>query len=100
MARANSSSTSVRIRLACYAVLPVVLYLIPLRWVMSGPSVCLFRNLLGRCCWGCGMTRAFFSLLHGDFAAAWDYNHRVVIVAPLLLWLYIEALKKTIGELR
>lgn len=46
------------------------------------------------------MTRAFFSLLHGDFAAAWDYNHRVVIVAPLLLWLYIETLKKTIGELR
>lgn len=46
------------------------------------------------------MTRAFFSLLHGDFAAAWDYNHWVVIVAPLLLWLYIEALKKTIGELR
>jgi len=45
------------------------------------------------------MTRALFSLLHGDLAAAWEYNRLAVIVAPLLLCLYIKEVKKTIGEL-
>ncbi len=99
MAKASSSSTNAKIRLACYAALPVVLYLIPLRWVLQGHPLCLFRNLLGRPCWGCGMTRALFSLLHGDFAAAWEYNRMAVFAAPLLFCLYIQEVKKTIGEL-
>ena len=49
---------------------------------------------------GCGMTRALFSLLHLDFTAAWNYNRLVIIVAPLLLYLYVKEVAKTIGELR
>ena len=46
------------------------------------------------------MTRALFSLLHLDFTAAWNYNRLVVIVAPLLLYLYVKEVARTIGELR
>lgn len=99
MAKANASSTSVRVRLICWLALPAVLYSVPREWVAHGPTVCLFRNLFGRPCPGCGMTRAFFSLLHGDFAAAWEYNRLAMIVAPLLLYLYIKEVIKTIGEL-
>ena len=54
---------------------------------MHGRSLCLFRNLFDRPCYGCGMARA-----------AWDYNRLAFVVAPLLLYLYIKELKKTIGE--
>lgn len=96
---ANSSSTSVKIRLACYLLLPVVLYCIPLEKVLHGHTICLFHNLFGTDCYGCGMTRALFSLLHFDFGAAWGYNRLVVIVAPLLLYLYIREVAKTIKTL-
>lgn len=99
MRREGSSSTSVKIRLACFAAIPVALYCIPPERIMHGHSVCLFRNLFGTECYGCGMTRALFSLLHFDFGAAWGYNRLVVIVAPLLLYIYLKEVVKTIGEL-
>lgn len=39
---------------------------------------CTFKRLTGWHCPGCGGTRAFFHLLHGDLAASWRMN-------PLLL---------------
>lgn len=91
MHKENPSSTSVKIRLGCYLTLPVILFAIPLEWITrGGPTICLFKNLFGTECYGCGMTRALFSLLHFDFPAAWAYNRLVVIVAPILAYLYIK----------
>lgn len=39
---------------------------------------CLFKRFTGWNCPGCGGTRAFYHLLHGELAAAWRMN-------PLLL---------------
>lgn len=97
MPRAGSSSTSAKIRLIGLAAFPLLLFCIPPERIAHGPTVCLFRNLLGTECYGCGMMRALFSLLHLDPVAAWDYNRLVVIVAPLLLYLY---LKELIGAIR
>src|SRR5262245_40700838 len=38
------------------------------------PALCLARRITGSGCPGCGMTRSFMSLMHGDLAAAWRYN--------------------------
>ena len=38
------------------------------------PELCMFRRLTGLSCPGCGMTRCFISLAHGDLRAAWGYN--------------------------
>ena len=38
------------------------------------PSVCMFKNLTGLDCPGCGLSRAFICIAHGDMAAAWGYN--------------------------
>ena len=47
---------------------------------------CLSKTFLGVECWGCGMTRAVLACLQGDFAAAWQYNPRYVVVVPLIAW--------------
>lgn len=97
MGRAVRSSA--KIRLAGYVALPILLYCIPRSWIFDGHTVCLIHNFFGKECPGCGMTRAMFSLMHFDFAAAWSYNRIVFIVAPLLLYLYLKEVYKTIGEL-
>jgi hypothetical protein len=44
------------------------------------PDTCSSRRMLGIDCPGCGMTRAFISISHGDFARAWTLNHASFIV--------------------
>ncbi len=45
------------------------------------PELCTMRRFFGIDCPGCGLTRCFVSLAHGDVAAAWSYN-------PAGLWLF------------
>lgn len=54
---------------------------------------CLVSMLAGDHCWGCGITRAALAFLHGDFAAAWDFNKLSAVVVPMLLWIYCRYLR-------
>ena len=38
------------------------------------PESCTSKMLLGIDCPGCGMTRAFISISHGQFVHAWNFN--------------------------
>jgi hypothetical protein len=38
------------------------------------PSLCMFRNLTGLPCPGCGLSRAFVCIAHGQLLRAWQYN--------------------------
>ena len=38
------------------------------------PELCFLRRFTGIGCPGCGLTRCFISLAHGDLNAAWSYN--------------------------
>ena len=49
----------------------------------AGIPVCLFHSLTGLPCPGCGLTRAFSSLLHGQVAAAFAYHPFVFLLLPL-----------------
>lgn len=50
------------------------------------PVNCLFKQLTGICCPGCGMTRAFNAILHFDFINAFFYN---ILSLPLFIFLII-----------
>lgn len=37
-------------------------------------DICMLHRITGIPCPGCGLTRAFCAISHGDFAAAWCFN--------------------------
>jgi hypothetical protein len=47
---------------------------------VSLPSVCQFKNATGLDCPGCGLSRAFIHLAHGDPRGAWRYNPAAALV--------------------
>jgi hypothetical protein len=71
--------------------------LVPARWVEMAPPVCVFRNLFGISCPGCGMTRAFSALLHADLSAAMGYNRLVLVVFPILCAVIVRDVAKLIS---
>ncbi len=46
---------------------------LPGSWIPL-PESCTARLLFGLNCPGCGMTRAFISISHGEFQKAWQFN--------------------------
>ncbi|MDR1341225.1 MAG: DUF2752 domain-containing protein [Prevotellaceae bacterium] len=52
--------------------------------------------MFGHDCYGCGMTRAVISAIQFDFNSACIYNKLVVIVLPLLMYIWIKTLIKLI----
>ena len=50
------------------------------------PELCTFRRFTGMDCAGCGMTRCFISLGHGDVAGAWNYNPAGILLYAIVLF--------------
>lgn len=42
--------------------------------IEDGPIICPFRRLTGLPCPGCGLTRSWVYIAHGDFSRAWAAN--------------------------
>lgn len=69
---------------AAAAVLLIFAAVPPAAWT-AAPSVCIFRNVLEAECFGCGMTRALASAMHGDLREALDYNSGISVLLPALI---------------
>jgi hypothetical protein len=81
------------------ALLPIFFYLAVILLVEADiPSICLFKTITGHDCWGCGITRAFYALFHLQIAKAYELNPRIIIVAPLMLYIWITTLNKSIHK--
>ncbi|MBS1606070.1 MAG: DUF2752 domain-containing protein [Bacteroidetes bacterium] len=55
-------------------------------------TLCLFKNLTGRDCYGCGVLRGISACLHLDLLGAYRLNHLNLLTIPLLGFLYGKAL--------
>ncbi|QIX60687.1 DUF2752 domain-containing protein [Hymenobacter lutimineralis] len=66
----------------------LTLLVLPGSFFDHGQSVCLSQLLLHQACPACGITRACMHALHLNWQQAWHYNRLVVIVLPLLAWLW------------
>ncbi len=60
------------------------LALVPASVLASGPPLCLWTNVFGMECAGCGMTRALSAVLQARPAEAFAHNRLVIVVAPIL----------------
>lgn len=79
-------------QVALLLLLPLLLIFIPTAWLERRRSLCIIKNLTGKNCPGCGMTRAISSASHGEFKQALRYNKLVVVVLPLLAYTWLRAL--------
>ncbi len=55
------------------------------------PSVCLFYNLTGLPCPGCGLTRAFVCLGHGHLREAQHWHPLALVIYGVLLLLWLRS---------
>lgn len=62
-------------------------------------TLCVFKNLTGYSCPGCGLGRATLSIFHGNWIEAFQYN---ILSIPLtlavlasLIWLIIDLFRQT-----
>ena len=51
----------------------------------AGVPICLFRYVTGLPCPGCGLTRSFSCILHGDFARGYDFHPFGYLLLPLFI---------------
>ena len=72
-----------------------ILYLKVISPVFHIHIPCVFKEITGLDCPGCGMTRAVLAMLDGDFYQAFRFNMLVFVLAPIyLLYLYFERKNK------
>ena len=87
-------------KLLVTALIPVVLYAIPMESICNGNTICVFTNIFGVECWGCGITRAIFSAFHFRFYDAWEYNPLFVVVLPLLLFFWMRTVVRQLRTIK
>ena len=73
---------------------PLLLFFIPIEWLQGEHSICLIKNIFGVECWGCGITRAIVSTVQFEFTEAYRYNKLIVVVFPLLVYIWSESVIK------
>jgi hypothetical protein len=70
------------------------------------PGVCTFKRLVGIGCPGCGLTRCFISVAHGDLAAAWAYNPAGILLFAAAVfqipfrWVQLRRIRRGMAPLR
>ncbi len=73
-------------------ILPKILFLIfigfSILFLYYSGIGCVWRHLFGITCPGCGMTRAYISLLKGDISAAFGYHFMFWSVPILLIYVF------------
>ncbi len=76
--------------LFAYIALPFVLYFIPFELLNKQNTICLIKNILGVECPGCGITKAIISAIQLDFTKAIEYNKIVILVLPILIYVWFK----------
>ena len=81
-----------------YIVFPIVLFMVPLDWLNKQPTICLVKNIFGVNCFGCGITRAVISGVQLNFTKAFEYNKMVIIVLPMLIYVWFNNLRSLVQK--
>lgn len=80
-------------------IIPLALWLFPPLSNTPTWTFCLFKNITGNNCYGCGITRAVFSCIHLQFSKAFAYNKFIIIIFPLLIFIWANQLFAALDNL-
>ena len=53
-------------------------------------TLCLFKNVTGKDCPGCGVLRGISAVMHLDFGRAYALNSLNIVIIPLLGYLFVR----------
>lgn len=70
--------------------------IVPVSWA-EGIPLCFFHEITGWDCPGCGLTRAWLSLFHGDFRRSIQLNALAPVVILLFLLYGVDHLRTVCG---
>src|ERR1700683_5198329 len=59
-------------------------------------SLCIFRNITGHPCYGCGLLKGISALLHGDFSKVCQYNKLNLVTIPLLSLEFLKEMFRSV----
>ena len=93
----QSKTTKIILFIITNIILLTALYIIPTNSTLL-ENLCIYKLILGKECWNCGMTRAFLAMLHLDFNTALSYYNKVVIVFPMAIVIYLNTWYKYIKK--
>jgi len=68
---------------------PLFLPFISLEWLEKQETICLYTNLTGESCYGCGITKSIIAFIQFDFLESYHFNKIIIIVGPLLFYLWL-----------
>jgi len=82
-------------KLILLAITPFVLWFLP-STLLDGDKFpfCPSRVIFNIECLGCGMTRAVMHFHHFEYEKAISYNMGVVLVYPLLIWVWFRWIRE------
>ncbi len=66
----------------------------------SGRTVCLSVILFNKTCYGCSINLAVHHLIHLEFSEAYNFNKLVVLVFPLISYLYLKEIIRVYLKIR
>jgi len=86
-------------KLCALLLLPFLLSMFSLDELEGKRSICLFKNVFGIECYGCGITKAVISSIQLNFTRAFKYNKLIVVVLPLIVYLWVKEIVKLFDTL-
>ena len=92
----KSQTTKIVICIIVNIILFIFLYNIPVKNNHVLENLCVYKLVTGKECYNCGKTRAFLSIIHGDFNKAIYYNSHSFIVFPFATFIYLYSWYKFI----
>jgi hypothetical protein len=70
--------------------IPIVIWFVNYNSSDNDFSFCVFKNIFGIKCYGCGFTRGLSAFLHLKFQKMYELNKLNIITIPLLAYLYFK----------
>jgi hypothetical protein len=81
-----------KIKIVSLLILPILIWFIDYNSNGGDFTFCLFKNLFGEKCYGCGVLRGISAAFHFDFNRMVDLNIFNIITIPLLITLYLKSI--------